>query len=173
MGCSGVYYSPRQSETISRGVHGTSKAIDAGQIQVADTLIKETAKIVPPPRKGIEILPVKKDGGKVVILPSHLSGEVVLKDSKSYSSLLADKENKRALSSLDSSVSRFEKEVAARQIEERDNSIKKDTLIDKQKDKISSLVKYRNIVWGVAGLVGLAFLAVVILFLLKIAGKVA
>jgi uncharacterized protein YceK len=50
---------PRKSnETLSRGVYAAADSMDARRVDLADRYIHEIKKLVPPPKKRINIQPI-------------------------------------------------------------------------------------------------------------------
>lgn len=98
-------YTEKQSEALSRAVYGTRDSFDAGRLELADSYSGESARLVKPPKKRIEIKPIyqekssKQVGGttttskqRVVIIPEkYRNDSVVVVSSAEYEELAKDK----------------------------------------------------------------------------------
>lgn len=58
-GC--TVYTEKQSESLSQAVYATKDSIDCGRFDLADEYSTQTTRIVRPPKKRIEVLPIYKN----------------------------------------------------------------------------------------------------------------
>lgn len=174
--CSGVYYSPKDSETLSRGVYATRDSISVSRVDLAKKYIDEASKIVVPPKKPIVVTPISKKSKdstgaevieRVVVLPESAPANTVRVNSQEFQELLKDKQTLANYISGEESWKKYSEEVATKQRQDAENNRKKDVLIDSQQRQIKSLVWYRNIVWGVLGAIGIGLVLYVLTLLLK------
>jgi hypothetical protein len=59
-GC--TVYTEKQTESLSQAVYATKDSIDCGRFDLADEYSTQSTRIVKPPKKRIEILPIYKSG---------------------------------------------------------------------------------------------------------------
>jgi hypothetical protein len=104
-------YTEKQSEALSRSVYATKDSLDNARLDLADTYVNESVRIVKPPKKRIEIQPVYKkttidtissqskvkptiiNKQRVLIIPEKYKNDtVVVVSSEEYQQLLKDKE---------------------------------------------------------------------------------
>ena len=97
MGC--TVYTEKQTEAVSQSVYATKDSIDLARIDLAESYINETVKLINPPKKRIEIsavyqTPIQVNDSKqrIVIVPEqYKSDKVVVVNSTDYDNLLKDK----------------------------------------------------------------------------------
>ena len=180
-GC-GVYYSTKDSQTISRGVYAASSATDNSRFDLTKKYLDETKKVVIPPKKPIKITQISqtKTDSKgvqtkevVTILPETAQGDVVKVNSAEFADLLKDRDARKAYEAGEKGWKNYSGEVEKKIQEGAANEAKKDSLIKKQIDQIKSLKFYRNLIWGACSLVGLLIVGYILLVVLKIGAKVA
>ena len=59
-GC--TVYTEKQTESLSQAVYATKDSIDCGRFDLADEYSTQSTRIVKPPKKRIEVLPIYKSG---------------------------------------------------------------------------------------------------------------
>ncbi|MCK9282301.1 MAG: hypothetical protein M0P71_16920 [Melioribacteraceae bacterium] len=180
-GC-GVYYSTKDSQTISRGVYAASSATDNSRFDLTKKYLDETKKVIVPPKKPIKITQISqtktdakgvKTKEVVTILPETARGDVVKVNSAEFTALLKDRDAKKAYEQGELGWKHFGDEVGEQLRKDAANQIKKDELIKKQIDQIKSLKWYRNIIWGACSIVGLLIIGYILLVVLKIGARAA
>ena len=103
-------YTEKQSEALSKAVYATKDSLDNARLDLADKYSEESARIVKPPKKKIDILPVYKktidtissqskvsptiiNKQRVLVIPEKYKNDtVVVVSSEEYQQLLKDKE---------------------------------------------------------------------------------
>lgn len=103
-------YTEKQSEALSRSVYATKDSLDNARLDLADTYVNESARIVKPPKKRIDIQPIYKKNidtigsqskvkptiinkQRVLVVPEKYKNDtVVVVSSEEYQQLLKDKE---------------------------------------------------------------------------------
>ena len=175
------------NERVRQGVHGVDAALNQySRVDIASQLISETARIVPPPKKALNIKELtktttdkttgQKTTVKYVVLPQKMEGNVIKKDSPEFQELLKDKELLKAYKDSEKAWIKYSDEVDesmrrnAQQVVDLSNTIeKKEQEIVKKEKKIAELSKYRGIVFGVVGLIGLLIAIYVLSLFLRLA----
>jgi hypothetical protein len=97
-GC--TVYTEKQTEAVSQSVYATKDSIDLARIDLAESYINETVKLINPPKKRIEISavyqkPIQLNDSKqrIVIVPEqYKTDKVVVVNSTDYDNLLKDKD---------------------------------------------------------------------------------
>lgn len=72
--CSCSSIPQKQNLAVSRGVYSTQVAIKAGRIDLAESYIEQTSRLLPPPKEKISIRPVISHDKEFVILPKQFNG---------------------------------------------------------------------------------------------------
>lgn len=160
-----------KSERISQGVYGTKTALAYSRVDIAEKLIDETSRIVTPPRKPLDIKPLTKTTTdksgvkttvKYVVLPAKMDGNIIKKDSPEFQELLKTKEILRAYQEGEKQWIKYSETVNEAMRQEQQKIVdlgktieQKEEVIIKKEKKIAELSKYRGIVFGVVGLIGL------------------
>jgi N12 class adenine-specific DNA methylase len=175
------------NERVRQGVHGVDAALNQySRVDIASQLISETARIVPPPKKALNIKELtktttdkatgQKTTVKYVVLPQKMEGNVIKKDSPEFQELLKDKELLKAYKDGEKAWIKYSDEVDeamrrnARQIDDLKDTIQdKEDIIVKKEQKIASLSKYRSIVFSVVALIGLLIGIYVLSLFLRLA----
>lgn len=177
IGCNGIYYSKKDSETLSRGVYATKSSLEVSRVDLAKKYIDETAKIVVPPKKMIEISGINKkikdaSGAevieRVVVLPENAPTNTIRVNSDEFKELLKDKQTLANYINGEEKWKSYSSEISEKIRQDAANNLKKDGIIASQEKQIKSLVWYRNIVWGVIAAIGLAIGIYVFTLLIKI-----
>ena len=97
-GC--TVYTEKQTEAVSQSVYATKDSIDLARIDLAESYINETVKLINPPKKRIGIsaiyqnpIQVNDSKQRIVIVPEkYKSDKVVVVNSTEYDNLLKDKD---------------------------------------------------------------------------------
>jgi hypothetical protein len=180
-GC-GVYYSTKDSQTISRGVYAASSATDNSRFDLTKKYLDETKNIVVPPKKPIKITQISqtktdakgvKTKEVVTILPATAQGDVVKVNSAEFTALLKDRDARKAYEDGEKGWKNYSSEVEKKLRDDAINEAKKDSLIKKQIDQIKSLKFYRNLVLSIVGGIILIIGIYVFLVILKIGARAA
>jgi hypothetical protein len=176
IGCSGVYYSKKDSETLSRGLFATKASLDSSRVDLAAKYVDEAIKVAVPPKKKIQVDPIVKkkidSAGqtvieKVVVLPETAPEGTIRVNSDEFKELLKDKQTLANYIKGEEVWRKYSEEVDKRIQENAENAIRKDKLIDQQNDQIKSLVKYRNIVFGFIAFIGIAVITYIVILFAK------
>lgn len=93
-------YTEKQTEAVSQSVYATKDSIDLARIDLAESYINETTKLINPPKKRIQIsavyqkpIQVNDSKQRIVIVPEqYKSDKVVVVNSTDYDNLLKDKD---------------------------------------------------------------------------------
>jgi hypothetical protein len=93
-------YTEKQTEAVSQSVYATKDSIDLARIDLAESYINETTKLINPPKKRIQIsavyqkpIQVNNSKQRIVIVPEqYKSDKVVVVNSTDYDNLLKDKD---------------------------------------------------------------------------------
>lgn len=97
-GC--AIYTEKQTQAVSQSVYATKDSIDLARIDLAESYINETTKLINPPKKRIQIsavyqkpIQVNDSKQRIVIVPEqYKSDKVVVVNSADYDNLLKDKD---------------------------------------------------------------------------------
>jgi hypothetical protein len=97
-GC--TVYTEKQTEAVSQSVYATKDSIDVARIDLAESYINETTKLINPPKKRLQISavyqkPIQLNDSKqrIVIVPERYKADkVVVVNSTEYDNLLKDKD---------------------------------------------------------------------------------
>jgi hypothetical protein len=175
-GCNGIYYSKKDSETLSRGTYAVRDSLVVSRVDLAKKYSDETIRIVVPPKNPIKIEGINKtsqdkDGNKiverVVILPESAPINSIRVNSDEFKELLKDKHTLENYTKGEAVWKDYSDEVELRIREEAVNSAKKEELIKNQETQIRSLVWYRNIVWSAISIVGVGVLLYILSLLIR------
>ena len=154
-GC--TVYTEKQTEAVSQSVYATKDSIDLARIDLAESYINETTKLISPPKKRIQISavyqkPIQENDSKqrIVIVPEqYKSDKVVVVNSTDYDNLLKDKDIARQLKKdneiLTKARSEFNAERAKQQ--EMQNKMVRDLNVMQKKLVEKDLaILWRNII---------------------------
>lgn len=163
-GC--TVYTEKQTEAVSQSVYATKDSIDLARIDLAESYINETTKLINPPKKRIQInavyqkpIQVNDSKQRIVIVPEqYKSDKVVVVNSTDYDNLLKDKDIavqlKKDNELLTKARSEFDAERTKQQ--EMQNKMVKDLNIMQKKLLEKDLaILWRNIIIvALLGLIG-------------------
>lgn len=160
-------YTEKQSEALSRSVYATKDSLDNARLDLADTYVNESARIVKPPKKRIDIQPVYKKNidtissqskvkptiinkQRVLIIPEKYKNDtVVVVSSEEYQQLLKDKETfaqiEKDNKNLIETKNLVDQELI-RQMEYKDKMIKDLNIMQKKLVEKDLAILQRNVV---------------------------
>lgn len=150
----------KQQEAIRQTVYATHDSLEAGRVDLGKKYIGEAVRLVPPPKKRVEVKPVFKTGisGKseqIVILPETLSKkEVISVNTPEFEKLLA--ENTELKKQFD-----FERKEFSLLVKNVDNITRKlAEELEKEKNNSKGLWGWLMAAIGAFGLAGTVLLCV-------------
>jgi hypothetical protein len=162
-GC--TVYTEKQTEAVSQSVYATKDSIDLARIDLADSYINETIKLINPPKKRLPVnaiyqKPVKVGDSdqRIVIVPEQYKNDkVVVVNSADYSELLKDKENASKLRKDNETLTRAKQEFEKERIKQREMS---DKMIIKLNEQQQIILKQRLVIlWE--GIIIVVLLAII------------
>ncbi len=163
-GC--TVYTEKQSEAVSQSVYATKDSIDLARIDLAESYINETTKLINPPKKRIEIsaiyqkpIQVNDSKQRIVIVPEkYKSDKVVVVNTTEYDNLLKDKEIAKKLQKDNEVLAKAKTEFDAertKQQEMRDKMVKDLNIMQKKLVEKDLAILWRNIIIvALLGLIG-------------------
>jgi len=154
-GC--TVYTEKQTEAVSQSVYATKDSIDLARIDLAESYINETTKLINPPKKRIQInaiyqkpISVNDSKQRVVIVPEqYKSDKVVVVNSSDYDKLLEDKEIAAKLKKDNEVLAKAKQEFDAERTKQQEmtNKMVKDLNIMQKKLVEKDLaILWRNII---------------------------
>lgn len=154
-GC--TVYTEKQTEAVSQSVYATKDSIDLARIDLAESYINETTKLINPPKKRIEISaiyqkPIQANDSKqrIVIVPEkYKSDKVVVVNTTEYDNLLKDKEIAKQLQKDNEVLAKAKTEFDAertKQQEMRDKMVKDLNIMQKKLVEKDLAILWRNII---------------------------
>lgn len=154
-GC--TVYTEKQTEAVSQSVYATKDSIDLARIDLAESYINETTKLINPPKKRIQItaiyqkpISVNDSKQRVVIVPEqYKSDKVVVVNSSEYDKLLEDKEIAAKLKKDNEVLAKAKQEFDAERTKQQEmtNKMVKDLNIMQKKLVEKDLaILWRNII---------------------------
>lgn len=150
-GC--TVYTEKQSEAVSQSVYATKDSIDLARIDLAESYINETTKLINPPKKRIPInaiyqkpIKVGDSDQRIVIVPEQYKNDkVVVVNSADYSELLKDKENASKLKKDNEILTKAREEFDKERIKQKEMS---DKMVIKLNEQQKTILKQRlTILW--------------------------
>lgn len=160
-------YTEKQSEALSKAVYATKDSLDNARLDLADKYVEESARIVKPPKKRIDIQPVYKktidtissqskikptimNKQRVLIIPEKYKNDtVVVVSSEEYQQLLKDKETYTQIEKDNKNLIETKKlvdEELIRQMEYNDKMIKDLNIMQKKLIEKDLAILQRNII---------------------------
>jgi hypothetical protein len=157
-GC--TVYTEKQTEAVSQSVYATKDSIDLARIDLAESYINETVKLINPPKKRIEIsaiyqkpIHVNDSKQRIVIVPEqYKTDKVVVVNSTDYDNLLKDKDIAIQLKKDNELLTRARSEFDAERIKQQEmqNKMVRDLNIMQKKLLEKDLaILWRNIIIAV------------------------
>jgi len=154
-GC--TVYTEKQTEAVSQSVYATKDSIDLARIDLAESYINETTKLINPPKKRIEIsaiyqkpIQVNDSKQRIVIVPEkYKSDKVVVVNTTEYDNLLKDKEISKQLQKDNEILAKAKTEFDAertKQQEMRDKMVKDLNIMQKKLVEKDLAILWRNII---------------------------
>lgn len=154
-GC--TVYTEKQTEAVSQSVYATKDSIDLARIDLAESYINETVKLINPPKKRIQIsavyqkpIQVNDSKQRIVIVPEqYKSDKVVVVNSTDYDNLLKDKDIAIQLKKDNEILAKARNEFDAERIKQQEmqNKMVKDLNIMQKKLLEKDLaILWRNII---------------------------
>ncbi|NBO98720.1 MAG: hypothetical protein EBU90_01140 [Proteobacteria bacterium] len=154
-GC--TIYTEKQTEAVSQSVYATKDSIDLARIDLAESYINETTKLINPPKKRIEInaiyqkpIQVNDSKQRIVIVPEkYKSDKVVVVNTTEYDNLLKDKEIAKQLQKDNEVLAKAKSEFDAertKQQEMRDKMVKDLNIMQKKLVEKDLAILWRNII---------------------------
>jgi len=154
-GC--TVYTEKQTESVSQSVYATKDSIDLARIDLAESYINETTKLINPPKKRIEIsaiyqkpIQVNDSKQRIVIVPEkYKSDKVVVVNTTEYDNLLKDKEISKQLQKDNEILAKAKTEFDAertKQQEMRDKMVKDLNIMQKKLVEKDLAILWRNII---------------------------
>jgi hypothetical protein len=163
-GCS--VYTEKQTQAVSQSVYATKDSIDLARIDLAESYINETIKLINPPKKRIQIsavyqkpIQVNDSKQRIVIVPEQYKNDkVVVVNSTDYDNLLKDKDIAIQLKKDNEILTKARSEFDAERVrqQEMQNKMVKDLNIMQKKLVEKDLaILWRNIIIAVLiGVIG-------------------
>jgi len=150
-------YTEKQTEAVSQSVYATKDSIDLARIDLAESYINETTKLINPPKKRIEIsaiyqkpIQVNDSKQRIVIVPEkYKSDKVVVVNTTEYDNLLKDKEIAKQLQKDNEVLTKAKSEFDAertKQQEMRDKMVKDLNIMQKKLVEKDLAILWRNII---------------------------
>lgn len=172
-----------KQERISQGVYGTRDALRVSRVDVAETIINETARITTPPRKPLDIKALSKTTTdksgvktitKYVVLPAKMNGQVIKKDSPEFQELLQDRELLKVYQEGEKKWQKYSEKVSdtLRLLDKEKNDLRDANVkLEKENAKLKAFKSFvtRIVVGFILGIVAL----VVIWVFIKVLGITA
>jgi hypothetical protein len=157
-GC--TVYTEKQTEAVSQSVYATKDSIDLARIDLAESYINETVKLINPPKKRIEIsaiyqkpIHINDSKQRIVIVPEqYKTDKVVVVNSTDYDNLLKDKDIAIQLKKDNELLTRARSEFDAERIKQQEmqNKMVRDLNIMQKKLLEKDLaILWRNIIIAV------------------------
>ena len=162
-GC--TVYTEKQTEAVSQSVYATKDSIDLARIDLAESYINETIKLINPPKKRLPVnaiyqKPVKVGDSdqRIVIVPEQYKNDkVVVVNSADYSELLKDKENASKLRKDNETLTRAQQEFEKERIKQREMG---DKMVIKLNEQQQIILKQRLVIlWE--GIIIVVLLAII------------
>jgi hypothetical protein len=154
-GC--AIYTEKQTQAVSQSVYATKDSIDLARIDLAESYINETTKLINPPKKRIKIsavyqkpIQVNDSKKRIVIVPEQYKNDkVVVVNSTDYDNLLKDKDIAIQLKKDNEILTRARGEFDAermRQQEMQNKMVKDLNLMQKKLIEKDLAILWRNII---------------------------
>lgn len=154
-GC--TVYTEKQTEAVSQSVYATKDSIDLARIDLAESYINETIKLINPPKKRIQInavyqkpIQINDSKQRIVIVPEqYKTDKVVVVNSTDYDNLLKDKDIAQQLKKDNELLTKARNEFDAertKQQEMQNKMIKDLNVMQKKLLEKDLAILWRNIV---------------------------
>ncbi|NBX75210.1 MAG: hypothetical protein EBQ92_01485 [Proteobacteria bacterium] len=152
-----TFYTEKQTEAVSQSVYATKDSIDLARIDLAESYINQTTRLINPPKNRIQIsaiyqkpIQVNDSKQRIVIVPEqYKSDKVVVVNSTDYDNLLKDKDIalqfKKDNENLKKATAEIESELK-RQREMNDKMIKDLNVMQKKLLEKDLAILWRNII---------------------------